>query len=81
MLLNEKEAKKITDKILSFVKADDAQVSVSSEKYSHLRFARNAFLTSGNTVERGASITVWVDKKRGSSSTTDFAPAPVSSAG
>ena len=72
MLLNEKKAKKITDKILSFVKADDAQVSVSSEKYSHLRFARNAFLTSGNVVERGASITVWVDKKRGSSSTTDF---------
>lgn len=72
MLLNEKDAKKITDKILSLVKADDAQVSVGSEKYSHLRFARNAFLTSGNTVERGASITVWIDKKRGSSSTTDF---------
>jgi predicted Zn-dependent protease len=72
MLLNEQEAKKITDKILSFVKADDAQVAVSSEKFSNLRFARNAFLTSGNTVERGASITVWIDKKRGSSSTTDF---------
>ena len=72
MLLNEQEAKKITDKILSYVKADDARVSVNSEKYSHLRFARNAFLTSGNTVERGASITVWIDKKRGSSSTTDL---------
>ncbi len=72
MLLNEKEAKQITDKILSYVKADDAQVSVSSEKYSHLRFARNAFLTSGNTVERGANITVWIKGKRGSSSTTDF---------
>lgn len=72
MLLNEQEAKNITDKILSFVKADDATVYVSSEKYSHLRFARNAFLTSGNTIERSASITVWIDKKRGSSSTTDF---------
>lgn len=72
MLLNENEAKKITDKILSYVKADDASVSISSEKYSHLRFARNAFLTSGNTVERGANITVWIKGKRGSSSTTDF---------
>lgn len=72
MLLNKKEAKQITDKILSYVKADDARVSVSSEKYSHLRFARNAFLTSGNTVERGAQITVWIKGKSGSSSTTDF---------
>ncbi len=72
MLLNEKEVKQITNKILSFVKADDAEVSVSSEKYSHLRFARNAFLTSGNTFERGANITVWSKGKRGSSSTTDF---------
>ncbi len=72
MLLTEKEAKQITDRILSYVKADDASVSVRSEKYSHLRFASNAFLTSGNTVERGANITVWVKGKRGSSSTTDF---------
>jgi predicted Zn-dependent protease len=72
MLLNEKEAKAITDKILSYVKAEDAQVSVNSEKTSHLRFARNSFLTSGNTVERGASITVWMKGRRGSSSTSDF---------
>ena len=72
MLLTEKETKEITDKILSFVKADDANVSVGSEKYSHSRFAANAFLTSGNTVERNANITVWIKGKRGASSTTDF---------
>lgn len=72
MLLTEKEAREITEKILSYVKADDAQVSLSSEKTSHLRFARNAFLTSGNTVERGANITVWNKQKRGASSTSDF---------
>ena len=72
MLLTEQEAKQITDKILSFVKADDAQVSIRSVKQSHLRFAANAFLTSGNTVERSVNITVWMKGKRGSSSTTDF---------
>ncbi|MCW5960121.1 MAG: TldD/PmbA family protein [Pyrinomonadaceae bacterium] len=72
MLLTEQEAKQITDKILSYVKADDAQVSLRSEKRSHSRFAANAFLTSGNTVERSANITVWLKGKRGSSSTTDF---------
>ena len=72
MLLNEKEAKQITDKILSYVKADDATVSVTSNKYSNLRFARNAYLTSGNTVSRGANITVWIKGKRGSSSTSSL---------
>lgn len=72
MLLTKKEAKVYTDKILSYVKADDAQVSVSSEKYSHLRFAANSFLTSGNTVEQGAGITVWIEGKRGSSSTSSL---------
>ena len=75
MLLTEKEARTITDKILSYVKADDASVSVNSEKHTFLRFARNAFLTSGNTVERGASITVWVKGRSGSSSTSDFSDA------
>lgn len=72
MLLTKDETKKITRKILSFVRADDAQISVSSNRYSHLRFARNAFLTSGNTISRSASITVWIKGQRGSSSTSEL---------
>jgi predicted Zn-dependent protease len=72
MLLNEKEARVITDKILSLVKAEDASVAVSSDKLSHLRFARNGFLTSGQRMGRGANITVWIEGKRGSSSTNDL---------
>lgn len=47
MLITEKEARELTEKLLSLVKADDAAVSVGSENYSHLRFAANAFTTSG----------------------------------
>ena len=72
MLLTEKEAKSITDKILSFVKATDASVSVNSDRLSHLRFARNSFLTSGQRDNRSANITVWIDGKRGSASTNDL---------
>ncbi len=75
MLLTEDEARTLTREALSKVKADDAQVSVSSEKLSHLRFARNAFLTSGTTFERSASITVWVNGKKGGSSTSDLGKA------
>lgn len=72
MLLTEKEAKNITDKVLSLVKANDAQISVSSSETSHVRFAENSFTTSGKAERRGANITVWLDGKRGSSSVSDF---------
>jgi predicted Zn-dependent protease len=72
MLLTEKEAKTIAEKMLSFVKANDATVSVSSEETAHIRFAENAFLTSGKRENRGANVTVWVEGKRGSSSTNDL---------
>ena len=47
MLLTETEARAICEKLLSYVKADDAVVGVNSENYGHLRFASNAFTTSG----------------------------------
>lgn len=72
MLLTEQEARKIADKILSFVKADDATVSVNSEETAHLRFAENSFLTSGQTENRSASVTVWIGGKRGSATTNDL---------
>lgn len=72
MLLNESEAKAFTDKILSYVTAADASVSVNSDKLSHLRFAGNNFLTSGQRIGLGANVTVWIEGKRGSSSTSDL---------
>jgi predicted Zn-dependent protease len=72
MLLTEKEARQITEKLLSYVKADDATVSVGSENYSHLRFAANSFTTSGARENTTIGVTVWIDKKRGSSSTNEM---------
>ncbi|HEX5708553.1 MAG TPA: metallopeptidase TldD-related protein [Pyrinomonadaceae bacterium] len=71
MLLSEREARSITEKLLSYVKADDASVGTSSEQLSHLRFADNGFLTSGLRENRAASVTVWIEGKRGSASTND----------
>ncbi len=71
MLLNEDEAKVICEKLLSRVRADDALVSVSSEDLSHLRFAANAFTTSGRREDISVSVTVWIDKKKGSASTNE----------
>jgi predicted Zn-dependent protease len=71
MLLTEQEAKAICEKLLSFVKADDAVVGVSSEDYSHLRFAANAYTTSGRRENTTVSVTVWVGKRRAAASTNE----------
>src|SRR5688572_26281043 len=71
-MLTEKESKSICDKLLRFTKADDAQVSVSSEDFSHLRFAANTFMTSGRRENVTAYVTVWIDKKRGAASANDI---------
>ena len=72
MLLTEKEARAICEKLLSYVKADDAIVGVNSENYGHLRFASNAFTTSGARENTTVGVTVWIDKKRGSASTNEM---------
>lgn len=72
MLLSEKDARAITEKLLSYVKADDATVAINSETYSHLRFAANGFTTSGARENVNVNVTVWIDKKRGSSSTNEI---------
>src|SRR5215831_18929989 len=80
MLLSEKEIKSVCDQLLSSCKADDAAVSVDSEDYSHLRFAANGFTTSGRREDASASISVWIDGKRGSASANDLEPASLRSA-
>lgn len=72
MLLTETEARAICEKLLSYVKADDAVVNVSSENYGHLRFAANAFTTAGARENTSVSVTAWIGGKRGSASTNEI---------
>src|SRR6516225_9735929 len=72
MLLTEQEIKGICEKLLSYTKAEDAQASVSSTNLSHLRFAANEFTTCGRRESESASITVWIDNKRGSSAASNL---------
>ena len=80
MLLTEAASHAITEKLLGYVKADDAVVFLESEDYSHLRFAANTFLTSGQRERATARVTVWIDKKRGSAATTDLSDAALKQA-
>ena len=72
MLLSEKQAKTICDRVLGYATMGDALVSVTSEKHSHLRFAVNAFTTNGQREDTSVRVTVWIDKKRGTASTNEI---------
>src|ERR1051326_6638961 len=71
-MLTEKESRAICNKLLTLTRADDAEVSVSSEDYSPLRFAANAFTTSGRRENASAHVTVWIGQKRGSAGANDL---------
>src|SRR5712675_719520 len=79
-MLSEPESKAICDKLLRYTKADDAEVSVESEDFSHLRFAANGFTTSGRREDASAGITVWIGGKRGSATANDLDPASLRTA-
>ena len=71
MLLSEKDARAICHTVLSQVTAGDAEATVASSDQSHLRFAANAFATSGRREDVTVSLTVWVDKKKGTATTNE----------
>jgi predicted Zn-dependent protease len=72
MLISEKRAKAVCEMTLTQIRAEDAQVSVETEDYSHLRFAANAFTTNGRRDQASVSVTVWIDKKRGAARATNL---------
>jgi predicted Zn-dependent protease len=80
MLLTEKETKRLCQKLLGYVKADDAVVNVASDAQSHIRFAANGFTTSGTRENVSAQVTVWIDQKRGSTSTNEITDAALEAA-
>jgi predicted Zn-dependent protease len=71
-MLTREQAKKITEKILSFSKLPDCSVSISDEEEAYVRFAVNSVTTSGFSVDRSAVIMTSVDGKTGITRTSDF---------
>lgn len=72
MFLTEEEAKKITDKILSYSKADSATVNLYGGLAENIRFAVNTVTTCGSSDRISASITSNFGKKSGSVTITSL---------
>ena len=70
--LTKEEAKKIIDKVLSYSKSDEMQVSIFGGRTGNIRYARNTVNTSGETNEIRLNVSSVYGKKVGSSSTNEL---------
>lgn len=80
MLFTETESRAISRKVLGFIKADDARVTVDSRSHSYLRFAANSFQTSGNADNLGVTVRAWISRKRGEAFTNDLSDSALKAA-
>ena len=71
-ILTQEEAKAIIDKVLSYAKADETEVSIRGGRTGNIRYARNTVNTSGETNEISLSITSVYGKKSGSTSINEL---------
>ena len=53
MLLSQKEAKQLVDKILSFSKADECNITIGTSHSGNTRFANNSITTSAEVTRAG----------------------------
>jgi len=71
-ILTQEEAKKIIDKVLSYAKADETEVTVYGGRTGNIRYARNTVNTSGETNAIELNVTSVFGKKSGSSSINEL---------
>ena len=71
-MLNQEEAKRICDKVMSLSKADECRVQISGARNGNIRYARNAVSTAGLTENTQLSISVAFGKRQGTASINEF---------
>lgn len=71
-ILSKEEAKTILEKVLSFSKADECQVSLNGEYGGNIRYARNAVSTAGQSNTMGLAVNASFGKKTGSATINEF---------
>lgn len=71
-MLNEQEAKKLIDKILSYSKADEISVTINGGRTGNIRYARNTVSTNGETDNLALSVTSVFGKRSGTATGNEF---------
>src|SRR5690348_10827531 len=71
-MLTKEQARKITEKTLSFSRFPECEITMNSLEQAHIRFARNGITTSGFTVEQSITITSTRDGRSGRTTVDEF---------
>src|SRR6185436_8225944 len=72
MILTKEQARALTDRALSFSKADETFVNVNGGELANLRFARNTATTSGASSGHSLAVTASFGKRSGTVTTAEF---------
>src|SRR6476660_2877302 len=67
--LSQAQAKALADRVLSFAKADETRVNITSGWSGNTRFAGNEITTSGGTTNTSITVTSTIGKRRASANT------------
>ena len=70
--LNQEQAKKITDRVLSLSKADECTVQIEGSRVGNVRFARNSVSTAGLTEDMQLVVRVAFGKRSGTAVVNEF---------
>ena len=71
-ILTEQEAKSLIDKILSFSKADEVNVTLNGGRSGNIRYARNTVSTNGETDNLSIAVTSVYGKRSGTATGNEF---------
>lgn len=71
-MLNEADAKKLADRVLSLSKAEQMQITIGGGDNANLRYAANNVTTSGFIENTAVSIEAFFGKRHGSTNTSDL---------
>jgi predicted Zn-dependent protease len=70
--LNQEEAKRICDKVLSFSKADECRVSMAGARTGNIRYAQNSVSTAGLNENAQLVVSVAFGKRQGTATVNEF---------
>jgi predicted Zn-dependent protease len=70
--LTQEETKRITDKVMSYTKADQCQVTIGGSREGNIRYARNAVSTAGLVEDTQLGVSVAFGKKQGTATVNEF---------
>lgn len=70
--LNQEEAKRICDRVMSFSHADECRVSMQGNRSGNIRYAQNSVSTAGLNQDTQLSVSVAFGKRQGTATVNEF---------